>query len=206
LRDKTHEDQKVPETLPKTKKITTITLEVLRGLKPKPCYDPSRHLLESWSGTIMDILEHSSIPAQDKIWVACHEELVDAKTLRLFAVWNARRVLTYCKNPNPLIAKTIDTAERYANGECTMDELQAVQKELDAADWAADLAAYWAAYWAADRAADRAAYLGADRAAYLGADLGADLAADWAADLAADWAGQVEHLIQMIKESGESNG
>jgi hypothetical protein len=97
----------------------TFTIEDIRSWEP--CYDPSKHLPEGWSGTALDILKHGTIPPKDKMWVVCHEGLIDAKTLRLFAVWCARQtehLLTDERSRN-----AINVAERYAHGQATKEEL-----------------------------------------------------------------------------------
>jgi len=66
------------------------TMKNLRSWNP--CYDPIRHLPESWSGTVLDILDHATIPAPDKLWVVLRTELVSEKLMRVFAVWCARQV------------------------------------------------------------------------------------------------------------------
>jgi hypothetical protein len=80
-------------------------------------------------------------------------ETWDARTQRLFAVRCARDAMTHVDNPDPRSIAAIDTAERYANGQATAEELAAA---WDAA-WDAARAAAWDAAWAAARAAARAA-------------------------------------------------
>ncbi len=48
-------------------------------------------------------------------------------TLRLFAVWCAREALKLVENPDPRSINACDVAERYANGDATMDELDAAR-------------------------------------------------------------------------------
>ena len=78
----------------------------------------------------------------DALW-CCRAEPQYAKEWRLFAVWCARQVEHL--NPDPRVKAAIDTAERYANGDATNDEL--------AAAWDAALAASDAALaaWDAQR-------------------------------------------------------
>ena len=153
--------------------MNTFTISDIRSWRP--CYDPSRHLPESWSGTAVDILKHGTIPPQDKLWVVLREECIDKRIRLLFAVKCARTALALIPTPDPRSVAACDVAERFANGEAT-------QQELDAADAAADIAAR-AAAWAAARAADAAAWATAAAAARA-ADAAADAAA-WAAAAAA---------------------
>ena len=123
----------------------TFTIADIRSWSP--CYDPNRYLPEDWSGTALDILKHSDIPAQDKFWVVCRESLIDDKTLRLFAVWCARQVehlLTDERSKN-----AINVAEKYANGDATNEDLTAAWAAARAAARAAASDAAWDAASAA---------------------------------------------------------
>jgi len=87
------------------------------------------------------------------------------KTARLFACWCARDVLPlfedkYPDDKRPRVA--IETAEQYAEGNSTLEELAASWNASSAASWNASSAASWAASsaassWAASRAASSAA-------------------------------------------------
>ena len=116
-----------------------ITLQQIRDLSP--CYDPTKYLPENWKGTVIDILNVEDCPAQDRLWVVLHEEFIDAKTLRLFAVWCAREALKLIDKPDQRSIEACNVAERYANGDATDDE-------LSAADYAAYSAARSADYYA----------------------------------------------------------
>jgi hypothetical protein len=145
-----------------------ITLQEIRELNP--CYDPAKFLPEDWTGTVVDILNVEDCPAEDRIWVVLREEFIDAKTLRLFAVWCAREALKLVENPDVRSIEACNVAERYANGEATDEELSAAWDAASAAwdaasdTWAARAA--WAA-WAASaaRAASAAWDASAARAA-----------------------------------------
>ena len=110
--------------------LKTLTIDDIRSFRP--CYDPTRFLPEYWQGTVIDILRVTDCPAEDRLWVVCREDLIDARTLRLFAVWCARQALKLESDPDPRSVNACDVAERYANGEAT-DQLAAAR---DAA-WAA---------------------------------------------------------------------
>lgn len=82
------------------------------------------------------------------------------KTLRLYAVWCAREALKPIDNPDPRSIAACDVAERYASGEATSKELNAVRDAAwvavrDAAWDAARVAAAWVAVRDAARAAAR---------------------------------------------------
>ena len=102
-----------------------------------PCYDPNKYLPENWKGSTVDILKIQAIPAEDRLWVVCREELIDSRTLRMFAVYCAREALKLVPEPDPRSVAACDVAERFANGKADGDEL--------AAAWAAAAAAAWAA-------------------------------------------------------------
>ena len=132
-------------------RMKTFTIADIRSWTP--CYDPSKHLPENWSGTVLDILNHETVSPQDKLWVVCREDLIDAKTLRLFAVWCVRQVEHLMTDDRS--KQALDVAERFAYGKATKYELAAA---ADAADAAAAAAAAYAARAAAAAAdADAAA-------------------------------------------------
>jgi hypothetical protein len=201
------------------------TIQDIRSFRP--CYDPSRHLPEDWSGTALDLLEHPTIPDVDKVWLMRQPGVMTDKGLRLFAVNCARRAQTYPKNytPDPRTLAAIETVERFAEGLATVEELAtayAVARDAYAAN-AADAAAYAAANAAraaadaAANAANAAAYAAANAAAYAAnaayavardayaANAAYDAnAADAAANAAydAERRKQVECLIVMTEKPG----
>ena len=142
-----------------------------------PCYDPDRYLPRGWKGSVKGILRHRDIPAKDKLWVVLRKDLLDDKTLRLFAVAYARRALARVKNPDLRSLSACDVAEAFANGIATREELT-LARAAAAAAYAAAAAAY------ADAAYADAAYA----AAYTAADAAADAAyaAAYAAEAAAE--------------------
>lgn len=188
--------------------MNTFTIEDIRKLNP--CYNPSKFLPETWTGTALDILNVEACPAEDRLWVVCHDGWIYDRTLRLFAVWCARQVEHLMTDERSKTA--LNVAERYANGQATDEELAAARAAARAAAnaaWAAENAA-WAAENAA-RAAENAAWDTADyaaRAAAMEAAMAAArAAADYAARAAADYAAwdaaraaQVNKLIEMIGE------
>ena len=115
----------------------TLTIADIRSWKP--CYGPERHLHEDWQGTVLDILEHETIPWEDKLWVVCRPELLSDKLLRLFAVWSARQVQYLITDPRSIAA--LDVAERFANGQASNEERVAAWDAARAAAGAAARAA-----------------------------------------------------------------
>jgi hypothetical protein len=59
----------------------------------------------------------------DLIWIATRPGVLDERTLRLFAVWCARRVQHLMTDPRSISA--LDVAESHANGQATNEELAA---------------------------------------------------------------------------------
>ena len=98
-----------------------ITVADIRGWQP--CYDPIKHLPENWTGTAVDILQMDNVPIFERLWAVLREEVIDLKTIRLFAVWCVRRCQHLLTDPRSITA--IDVSERYANGLTTLDELDA---------------------------------------------------------------------------------
>ena len=176
--------------------LKTLTVDDIRSFRP--CYDPTRFLPEDWRGTVIDILKVKDCTAKDRMWVVCREELIDARTLRLFAVWCARRAIKLIGNPDPRSVNACDIAERYANGDATDQELAAAWADALDAAWdaardaalAAARATAWDAAWDAAWAAARAAAWNAARAA----DRAAARAAAW--DAARD--AQKSKFIEMV--------
>lgn len=170
----------------------TFTINDIRSWQP--CYDPARHLPENWSGTVADILRHDTIPPKDKIWVVCREELIDAKTLRLFAVWCARQVQHLMTDARSITA--LDVAERFANGDATQAALAAARVVAWAAAWDATGDATGDAAKDAAKAAARAAARAAAWAAT--GDAAGDAAWDAAKDATGD--AQVAQLLRMVED------
>ena len=170
-------------------RMKTFTIADIRSWTP--CYDPSKHLPENWSGTVLDILNHETVSPKDKLWVVCREDLIDAKTLRLFAVWCVRQVEHLMTDDRS--KQALDVAERFAYGKATKYELAAAAAAAADAAYAADADAAAYAACADARAADAA-----DAAAYAAARA-AD-AADAVAAAARAAAAQVAQLIKMVQE------
>jgi hypothetical protein len=118
-------------------------------------------------------------------------ETWNEKTARLFAVWCAREALKLVETPDPRSVTAVDVAERYANGEATVEELAAA----GAAAWAAVDAGYagyaaWYAARAAAKAADWYAAWYAGDAAWYAARAAGDAARD----------AQTKRLLEMLGE------
>jgi hypothetical protein len=142
------------------------------------------------------------------VWVATRPGVLDDKTLRLFAVFCCRQVQHLMKDQRSIDA--VGTAEKFANGEATLEELRAARSAAAEAAYAAEAAAAaaaaaahaaaYAAYAADAHAAAYAAYA-ADAYAADAYAAHADVAA-YAADVAAYAADasttkQIEYLRQL---------
>ncbi len=183
----------------------TFTINTIRSWTP--CYDPNQCLPEGWSGTVLDLLSLEDVPAEYRVWVALREELLDKKTLRLFAVWCGRAALKTIENPDSRLIAACAVAERFAHGKATATELSVAWDDasdagqefggwdaaLDAARdaaWDDTRDAAWGASWASAWA------VASDSGREVGWDADLDVARDDA--LAFAWEAQIEQLSKMI--------
>lgn len=191
----------------KNRKVTLAELNAL-----KPCEPAEAFLGDSWSGTLLDILNHPKVSDVDKIWAVT--KFFDEKHARLFAVHCARSVLNNIEDVKQckIAERCINTAERFANGEATEQELR---DAYYAADSATISSAHYAQYSAtaasaisatassaisaADSAADSAPFSAATYAATSAADSVADSAATSAA-YAIGRAGALAGFVQKLRE------
>jgi len=65
------------------------------------------------------------VPTDDILWLLLRNEFLSDKDLRLFGVWCARETLKLVENSDEISINACNVAERYANGEATMEELKA---------------------------------------------------------------------------------
>jgi len=189
----------------------TFTINDIRTWNP--CYDPSKFLAEEWSGTVLDILKKSEIPAADRIWVVCRRELLSDKLLRLFAVWCARQT----KQPDERSINAINVAEAYAKGLADFADLSdandsawsaainsksaATRDAARAAAWSTTSDSVKAASKATASAVESAAGWAAGWAAASDSVSAAASAAAWDAASAAARDAQVVKIIEMIEET-----
>lgn len=198
----------------------------------KPCYDPIEiGMSNTYQSSLVEAIEEYKNKVENKIdilWVA--KNYLDDKTLRLFAVWCARKALQLLNNPDPRSINACDIAEKFANGQAIQEELTAARDTAWAVAWSATRActkdAAGAAAWACTIATARAAAWGAARdtvraaawtaraaarnaarAAARNAARDAALDAAWTTEDAAwkvaedaAWDAQIEQLLKMTKE------
>lgn len=171
----------------------------------KPCYDPMKYLPENWRGTALTILKNEAIPFADRLWVVCRSEIASDRTLRLFAVWCARKVQHLMSDKRSIDA--IEVAERFANGQATQAELDSARTAArEAARDVVGMATIWAAaqaaaYSAAGDAAREAARDAAKVASWAAGDAAWDATSD--AATATAQAAQREKLIEMLIAEGK---
>ena len=130
-----------------------ISNKIIRKLNP--CYDPSEVVkdeneelpVREWVLKYRDLVKYKS----DIIWLLCNKLYMSERDMRLFAVWCAREALKLVESPDPRSLEACNVAERFANGEATIEELTTAK---DASYAAAE--ASWAASWAASYAAKEA--------------------------------------------------
>jgi hypothetical protein len=206
-----------------------ITMAEIRSWHP--CYDPSRHLPEDWSGTALDMLRQGQIPPHDRLWAVLRQQVLDDRMLRLLACAYVRRTpvgdgrMVWDLLTDARSRAAVEAAERYALGGATEEELAAAASAASAA-WAEEWAA---AEWAVAAAgAARVAAAGAARAAAAGAARAEEWAAaewavvaawaeaaakarEWAREAAASaaasaaWEAQVAITIEVLEREGECN-
>jgi hypothetical protein len=117
------------------------------------------------------------------LWVATRPGVLTDRELRLFAVFCARQVEHLLTDQRSKDA--IDTAEKFAKGEATYEELAAAEDAAWAAARVAAWDAAWAAAWAAAEAAARVAAWGSAASAARVAAWGSAASAARAAQ--SDW-------------------
>ena len=135
------------------------TLNKIRA--KSPCKDGWEQLLKHLRKTksddeplsLLTILDSNGL--DDALWCMRAIDGRD-KEIRLYAVWCARQVQHLIQDTRSLAA--LDVAERYADGEATVEELDAARDAAPDAAPGAALgsawgAAWWAAWWAARGAA-----------------------------------------------------
>ncbi len=177
------------------------TLKAIRD--NRPCADGWAKLLDTLGAkpdderevTLLEILDSNG--PFDCLWAFRCVGGFDREK-RLTACYMARCVLPIyeAEHPGDLRPRTaIETAERFASGQATADEL--------AASWAASRAASWAALRAASLAASEAAMwaasLAASEAAMWAASEVASVAASWAASEPALWAASAAALHTYLR-------
>jgi len=134
----------------------------------------------------------AGVPAADVHWSMVYAAGASDRILREHACWCARTALALVSAPDPRSLAAVETAEMYARGEASEEELRAAE---DAADCAAARAA--------DYAISRAVAWDAARAAALTARASAAYAADYAAGAAAGEASEAQCLDLAARLSSE---
>lgn len=170
-----------------------ITRERLAAWRPCERYTAEyiAELIPPGGVHLRDALKRTDVPAEDLIWMATRKGLLPDAGLRLFACRCARRALDRCAEPDQRSLVAVKTAERYALGAATADELAAAR---DGA-WSA-----WMAMWgtaAGSREANVATWAAA-RPAKRAAEQ-AQMMAEWAAaDATAERVAQIADLLAVI--------
>ena len=185
-----------------------ITPKMILGWYPCPKYDRAR--IEKLFGrrkraTIREILR-APIPPEDALWVVLREELIPAKTLRLFACACAERALRRerktGRKPNRASVNAVRVARRYAVGKATAEELSAARSAAWLAVWSmAEWAARSVTYLAAESAARSATRSAAESATCLTAGAAArsttkSAACSAAGSVESKW--QIATLLKML--------
>jgi hypothetical protein len=109
----------------------TVTIDDMRNWNVPD--EITKHFSDRWSGTVLDVLKLPTMPFEDKLLVVCREDLIDANTLRRFAIWCARGV-GYLSS-DYLSKHAIDVAESFIQGKATREELIEVRNRLCDRAW-----------------------------------------------------------------------
>jgi hypothetical protein len=113
---------------------TKISKQIIKKFDPC-CSDPSNHITdENEELPVMEWIKkyRDVVPARDIVWLILRKEFISEKNLRLFSVWCARDALKLIKDPDPRSLKACDIAEKFANDQATMGELNTAH--VDALD------------------------------------------------------------------------
>ena len=191
--------------------------DVRRADVRRACYTPER-LAELYDRphTVVEVLlrrdgKWHDVPDADRLWTVLRLDLIDARTLRLFACDCAERTLdrrrAAGREPDPRSMEAVRVARLYADGKATADELGAAHAaSCDAAARAVAAAHAKDAYACADVYCDTTTYADAADAAIRSAntaDAGGTLTyAPPGAVAERRW--QVEHLAAMLGTGGAS--
>jgi len=149
-----------------TKGETMKKITVDQVIKWKPCGydgpDNGKNYTESKVKKLFGRRKHMSvlrvlnlkIPSEDRLWAVLRPELIDEKTLRLFACDCAERILKAEQKAERKTDirswKAIEVSRLFVYGEATKKELDAARDAAGAAAWAAAGAAARDAAWAAE--------------------------------------------------------
>ncbi len=170
-----------------------------------PCYDPNKHIPETWTGTLVDILKMTGVPAKDKLWAVVRHQFMSDRQLHLYGLACAR--MSESNSTDPRVKVCNDTTEAYLKGEATKEQLNAA---AESAESAAESTRYAAAESAARYAAAESAARSA-RSAWSAARYAAESAesAAWSARYAAESAAEsaryaAESTRYAAAESAES--
>lgn len=169
------------------------------------CYDDVRiaELVPEAGLTPLEVAA-LDIPAEDRLWVLLHEEVIPARELRLLACDWAETACHAAGWADERSPTAIAVARRFACGDATEAELDAAETEARAAArtaWAARPAlAAWSAAWSAACSASREADQSASAAAAAAAEAAARSARS-AAEAAAEAVieGQLADVVKVLR-------
>ena len=142
------------------------------------------------------------IPIEDRFWAVLRDELLDERTLRLWATDCAEQVLPLYESHRPgddRPRKAIEAARGYARGLISLEKMAAARTDAWATEWVPALAttreAAWEAAFCAAREAVREAALAASQ------DSSRDTAWDTAWSYARKW--QLDRLVAYLRDEVE---
>ena len=94
-----------------------------------------------WISKYRDVVKKK----EDIIWLVCRKEFMSDRDMRLFAVWCARESFKLQETVDQRSIDCVNTTEKFANGECSEEELSAARS----AAWSTTKSAAWSAAWSA---------------------------------------------------------
>lgn len=82
----------------------------------------TEYLDHEWEGSIIDLIDNERIPFGDRLRLVIDHQLISDKLLRLFSIWCARRVMSYC--PRKPLEDYLNKMEQYVLGKCGFSEVK----------------------------------------------------------------------------------
>ena len=113
----------------------TISNKIIRQFSP--CYDPSKIVSDEneeltvveWVNKYRNLVDSEA----DIIWLLCRKKFMSDRDMRLFAVWCARESFKLQESVDERSVNAVNMAERFANGECTENDLSAARLAAESA-------------------------------------------------------------------------
>ena len=186
-----------------------ITLEQILSWGPCRGYDTAAEIVAltdaNWPKTPMEIAQ-LDIPAEDRIWVLLHPEIIPEKRLHLLACDFAEKVLPIFEAAHPKDKRpraVLEIKRQWVDGKATNGELDAARSAIYGTDggevWDASEIAPWRTGWDAARTAVYDAGSLVARTAVMSAAMGAAISAAREGDCGLGRLYQLEMIKRVMK-------